>query len=117
MAKPSEPCDVFVAHSPGDTPLAMEIARACRASGLKTKTNGEAMLVEPAEDIEDTLRQALQESRALIVVLAAAGQSAWTLLEIGTAQMLDMPIFAVTGDPAMTHLPPLPSDIKIYPFS
>lgn len=117
MASTSKPCDVFVAHSPGDAPLAMEIALACRASGLETKTNSEALLVVPSDDIEDTLRRALWESRALIVVLAASGPSAWTLLEIGAAQALDMPIFAVTGDPAMTHLPPLPSDIKIYPYS
>jgi hypothetical protein len=95
----------------------MEIARACRASGFETKTNSEALLVVPGEDIEDALRRALRESRALIVVLAPSGLSAWTLLEIGAAQALDMPIFAVTDDGAMTHLPRLPSGIKIYPFS
>jgi hypothetical protein len=112
MAKVSKPCDVFVANSASEAPLASVIADVCRASGLEAITNTDLPL---EMDTGDAVRDALAESRALIIILAPSGPTASMLIEIGAAQAWNKPIFGVIADPAMVHLPPVPSDVKIYP--
>ena len=114
MAAASKPCDVFIANSTSEAPLATAIAVACRASGLEAITNVDLPL---GMDTSDAVREALGESRAVIVVVTPAGPTASMLMEIGAAQAWNKPIFGVIGDPAITHLPPLPSVVKLYPVS
>jgi hypothetical protein len=114
MAADSKPCDVFVANSASDAPIATAIAVACRASGLEAVTNADLPL---GMETSDAVRDALAESRAVIVIVPPSGPTASMWMEIGAAQAWNKPIFGVIGDPAIPHLPPLPSDVKIYALS
>ncbi len=110
MAKRNRLCDVFIANSPSDAPLATEIANASRASGLEAITNAE---LPPGLDTSDALWEALAESRALIVILPRSGPTESMWIEIGAVRAWNKPIFGVLTDP-LIHPPASLSGIPIY---
>jgi hypothetical protein len=102
MATANKPFDVLVSHSPKDAALAMDIANACRESGIEAATSGELLRMTNAGDV---LWDALAESRALLTVISPAETTTSMGLEIGAARAWNKPIYAVVTDPTSTHLP------------
>jgi hypothetical protein len=114
MASRSKTYDVFISHAAGDTPLAAELANACRAGGLEAITGAELL---PRGATEDEMWEALAECRAVIVILAPAGLTPSMGIEVGAARAWNKPIYAVLTDPASTRMPVSMTDLKVYPPS
>ena len=111
MAHAGKTYDVFIAHSTKDTALAMEVADACRASGLEAVTNTELL---PVVGSSDALWDALAESRALLTILSPTGPTPSMGIEIGAARAWNKPIYALVTDPSFTQLPVALSGIHLY---
>ena len=84
MAHPGKTYDVFIAHSVRDAGLALEVASACRESGLEAVTASELL---PSANSTDALWDALAESAALLTILPPAGPTPSMGIEIGAAQL------------------------------
>jgi hypothetical protein len=112
MANHSTTYDVFLSHSASDAPLAAELAKVCRASGLETMTVWD---LPAGVDLGDAVWQALTESRALLVILSPSGPTPSMGIEIGAAQAWNKPIFAILTDASLVRLPSFLADIKAYP--
>lgn len=113
MSNRSRLCDVFIANSPSDAPMAARIADAFRASGLQALTSEE---LPPVPDVADALWEALAESRALIVVLPASGPTDAMWFEIGAVRAWSKPVFAVPADQSI-HRNPALSEVRFYSLS
>src|SRR4051794_16032100 len=111
MAKRKEPCDVVIAHAPKDVALAREIADGCRANGLETAIDSELLAGPKADHV---LREALVESRALIIILSPSGLTTWMTLEIGAIGVGFKPIFIIITDPSATRVPPWLARVPRY---
>jgi hypothetical protein len=111
MADLGKTYDVFVSHSAKDSALALEVANACRASGLEAVTNTELL---SGEDVSDALWDALAESRALLTIVSPSGPTASMAIEIGAARAWNKPIYAVVTDPSSTRPAPALSGIPLY---
>jgi hypothetical protein len=99
MTDPSKPYDVFISYAARDAELAAEIANALRANGLDAVTSTDLL---GGEDASDTLREALAESRALVVVFPPSGLTSTMALELGAAWGWNKPISASSRT---QHLP------------
>jgi hypothetical protein len=114
MATDRKTIDVFISHSVNDTALAVELANACRASGLEAVAGKE---LPPGDDPTETLWEALAESRAVVAVLSPSGLTPWMGIEIGAARAWNKPIFGVVPDFSYASLPPALADVHLYPAS
>ncbi|MBI1918830.1 MAG: toll/interleukin-1 receptor domain-containing protein [Planctomycetes bacterium] len=103
--------DVFLAHAATDSPLAREVANACRAEGLEVFTTAELSL---GVDVGDAVWDALAECRALIVLLSPSEVTSSMWIEIGAAQAWNKPIFVIVTDPSMVRLPPALTGFPLY---
>lgn len=112
MAEATTTYDVVISHPPAASGRAKELAEACRASGLEAAIDSELLA---QGDTADPLRDALAESRGLLLVLPPTGLTTWMAMEVGAARAWSKPIFAVLTDPASTHLPADLSDLNVYP--
>ncbi len=112
MASHSKPYDVYISHSAGDSPLATELAKVCRASGLEAMTGLE---LSPGAEVSNSLWEALAESRALLAILSPSGPTPSMGIEIGAAWAWNKPIFAIITEPSFTRLPASMADLKVYP--
>jgi nucleoside 2-deoxyribosyltransferase len=104
-------CDVFISNSMRDAPLAMEVADACRSSGLEVFTSTE---LPAGRDISDALWEALAESRAVIMILSPTDLTAAMAFEIGAARAWNKPIYAIVSEPSTTRLPSAMAGIDLY---
>jgi hypothetical protein len=111
MAHASKTYDVFITHSARDTALALDVASACRESGLEAVTNTELALFA---DSSDALWDALAESRALLTILPPTGPTPSMGIEIGAARAWNKPIYALVTEPSFTRLPAALSGIHLY---
>jgi hypothetical protein len=111
MAELSKTYDVFISHSVKDSALALEVANACRESGLEAVTNTELL---PGENVSDAIWDALAESRALLTIISPSGPTASMTIEIGAARAWNKPIYAVVTDPSSTRLAPALTGIPLY---
>jgi hypothetical protein len=111
MAHVGKTYDVFITHSSRDAALAMEVASACRESGLEAVTNTELL---PVADSSDALWEALAESRALLTILSPTGPTPSMGIEIGAARAWNKPIYALVTDPSFTRIPAALSGIHLY---
>lgn len=112
MTTHSKTYDVFISHSAGDAPLAAELARDFRASGLEAMTG---MEISPGGEVSKTLWEALAESWALVVILSPLGPTPSMGIEIGAARAWNKPMFVLVTEPSSTRLPPYMAGIKVYP--
>jgi TIR domain len=104
-------CDVFISNSARDASLAMEVADACRASGLEVVTSTE---LPPGRDVSDALWEALAESRALITILSPSDLTPAMAIEIGAARAWNKPIYAIVTEPSSTRPPSALAGIDLY---
>jgi hypothetical protein len=111
MARRGKIYDVLVSHSPKDSALALEVADACRASGLESVVDSEIL---SRDDGGDSLWEALVEIGALIVILSPSGLTSPMVFEVGAVQSWNKPIFAVVTDPVSTRLPPALRGTDLY---
>jgi TIR domain len=111
MAEHARTCDVLISHSARDSALALELADACRESGLVAITDTELL---PEANSSDALWEALAESRALLMILSHSGLTTSMGIEIGAARAWNKPIYAVVTDPTMTRLPSSLAGIDLY---
>lgn len=111
MAHAGKTYDVFITHSARDAALALDVANACRESGLEAVTNTELL---PLADSSDALWDALAESRALLTILPPTGPSPSMGIEIGAARAWNKPIYALVTEPSFTRLPAALSGIHLY---
>ncbi len=103
--------DVFISNTARDASLAMEVADACRMSGLEVVTSTE---LPPGRDLSDALWEALAESRALIAILSPSDLSPAMAIEIGAARAWKKPIYAIVTEPSSTRLPSAMAGIGLY---
>jgi hypothetical protein len=94
--------DVFISHTPSDTPLAAQLAETFRINGLEPFTG---VNVPAREEFSDTLWEALSECKALLAIFSRSGPSPAMGVEIGAAQAWGKPIYAVSGEAELTRLP------------
>ena len=111
MAELSKTYDVFISHSAKDSALALEIANACRESGLEAVTNTELL---PGENVSDAIWDAVAESRALLTIVSPTGPTASMAIEIGAARAWNKPIYAVVTDPSSTRIAPALTGVPLY---
>jgi hypothetical protein len=104
MASKSTAYDVFVSHSARDKHLVRQVASACAANGLRAFI---APVVPAGRNVADAIREALSESRAVIVVLSQRDLPPSMAIEIGGAWAWNKPIHVLLTDPAAS--PPLPT--------
>lgn len=113
MAELDKTYDVFISHSATDSALAVEVANACRESGLESVTNAELL---PRENLGDAIWEALAESRALLTIVSPSGPTPAMAIEIGTARAWNKPIYAIVTDPASNRLIPALTGILLYTY-
>ncbi len=111
MADRGRACDVFISNSTRDGPLAAEVADACRSSGLEAFTSTE---LPAGRDIGDALREALAESRAVIMILSPSDLTPAMAIELGAAMAWNKPIYAIASEPSATRLPSAMAGIDLY---
>lgn len=111
MLKPRKTYDVFISHSMSDAPFAMEIANACRGSGLETIAPND---LQTETNVSDAIWEALAESRAILMILSPSGPTPSMAIELGAARAWSKPIFAVTPDPASARLPASLAGTPLY---
>jgi hypothetical protein len=111
MADPGRTYDVFISNSARDAALALEVADACRLSGLEVVTSTE---LPAGREVSDALWEALAESRALITILSPSDLTPSMAIEIGAARAWNKPIFAIVSEPSSTRLPPAMAGIDLY---
>jgi hypothetical protein len=111
MAVDRKTYDVFVSYATRDASLALDIANACRASGLEAFTYTE---IRAGENFSDALWEALAESRALLTILSPSGPTPTMAIEIGAARAWNKPIYAVVTDPSSLPIPSALSGIQLY---
>jgi len=86
--------NVFLAYAREDAAFADTLADALKKLGVGIRSDRST--VRPGDDWEQALRENLNAADSVIVVLsAAADQSANTMFEIGAADALGKPIIAV----------------------
>jgi hypothetical protein len=111
MAKRATKFDVFISHAALDLPLANELSSACRASGLEVHVDGG----NPTDArMANSLRKALSESQALLIVMPVTGLTTWMLIELGAAKALSKPIYAITQDLSSSRASWVPADVRLY---
>src|SRR5271157_6213020 len=113
MAELDKTYDVFIAHSAKDSALAIEVANACRESGLEAVTNTELL---PHENVGDAIWEALSESRALLIIVSPSGPTPAMAIEIGAARAWNKPIYAIVTDPAANRQVPALTGIPLYTY-
>ena len=113
MAELDKTYDVFISHSATDSALAVEVANACRESGLESVTNAELL---PRENLGDAIWEALAESRALLTIVSPSGPTPAMAIEIGAARAWNKPIYAIVTDPASNRLIPALTGILLYTY-
>ncbi len=113
MAELDKTYDVFISHSATDSALAIEVANACRESGLEAVTNAELL---PHENLGDAIWEALSESRALLTIVSPSGPTPAMAIEIGAARAWNKPIYAIVTDPASNRLVPALTGIPLYTY-
>jgi hypothetical protein len=111
MPEHGKTCDVFISHSARDSSLALEVANACRESGLEAIADSELL---PGADVSDALWEALAESRALLTILPPSGLTTSMAIEIGAARAWNKHIYVIVTDPSSTRLPQALSGIDLY---
>ena len=113
MAELGKAYDVFISHSAKDSALAIEVANACRESGLEAVTDTELL---PGENWGDAIWEALAESRALLTIVSPSGLTPEMAIEIGAARAWNKPIYAIVTDPASNRLIPALTGIPLYTY-
>jgi hypothetical protein len=113
MAELDKTYDVFTSHSATDLAIAIEVANACRESGLESVTNAELL---PRENLGDAIWEALAESRALLTIVFPSGPTPAMAIEIGAARAWNKPIYAIVTDPASNRLVPALTGIPLYTY-
>lgn len=112
MAKSKKIYDAVISYAMGDASFAEEVINACRINGLETFS---IQNLPPAARFGDATREAIAESRALIIVLSSTGPTTAMLLEIGAALAWNTPIFTITTDPSsLARLPAVLSKTPVY---
>jgi TIR domain len=109
-----QPCDVFVAHSASDRQLAAQVAEVLRSYDLCVFDDSADLT---GANLEETLWEAIAESRALVVTLSAGPPGASLLVELGAAKAWNKPIYAVTSQSSLPVLPSVLRDLQVYPIS
>jgi hypothetical protein len=94
-----------------DAAVATQVADVCRAHGLEAFTTNN---IPSGANWEDVVREALVESRAVLIIVSASEPSPFMLLEIGGARAWNKPIFAVVSDPARARLPSVLTGTPLY---
>lgn len=107
--------DVFVAHSLTDRQLAAEVADVLRSYELSVFVDSTDL--PPGTNIEETVWEAIAESRAVVVTISASPPGASMLVELGAAKAWNKPIYGVTSQAALPHLPAVFHEMKVYPSS
>ena len=113
MAELGKAYDVFISHSAKDSALAIEVANACRETGLEAVTDTELL---PGENWGDAIWEALAESRALLTIVSPSGLTPEMAIEIGAARAWNKPIYAIVTDPASNRLIPALTGIPLYTY-
>lgn len=111
MANVGKACDVFIAHSAIDIPLARDISEAFRANDLNALTEGD---LPPGKTFKVALLNALAECRAMILVLSPSGLSDTTMIEIGAIQQWKKPIYGIARDLPSTSVPSFLAGIALF---
>jgi len=111
MAKRGKIYDVFISHSAGDSALALEVANACRESGLDAVTDTE---LRRGADVSNALREAIAESRVLLIILSPSGLTSWMVFEIGAARAWKKPIYGIVTDQSISPLPTALIHVRLY---
>jgi TIR domain len=114
MRNGKQPYDVFIAHSPSDRQLAAQVAEVLRSYDLCVFDDSADLT---GANLEETLWDAIAESRALVVTLSAGPPGASLLVELGAAKAWNKPIYAVTSQPSLSAMPTVFRDVQVYPTS
>ncbi len=111
MPKLIKPFDVFISYSSKDAAIALDVAAACRQSGLEAFTVKD---LPAGEDWGDAIWQALAESIAMLIILSPSGPNTWMTIEIGAASAWKKPVYALVTDPSSTRLVPGLTEVRLY---
>lgn len=107
--------DVFISHASADRQLAAKVAESFESDGLETFYSAS---IPPGADIEDSIWQALAESRALLVIVSPdLPTHAMGMIELGGAIAWSKPVYLIINGPPSYKLPPVLSSYPAYPLS
>lgn len=107
--------DVFISYSHKDRPLAAQVADVMGTYGLDVFY--ETADVKPGTKFEDTVWDAMAESRAFVVIIPAESSVSSMSFELGAAKAWNKPIFVVASQHALTPLPTALHGAQVYPMS
>ena len=87
--------NVFLSYGKADEALANHVAVGLAAAGIRAET----FVPTAGIDLSNKLRDLLQESDAVVVVLSGgASSNGWLMAELGAARALDKRIVAIHSD-------------------
>jgi hypothetical protein len=115
MKNAKQPYDVFVACSQSDRHLAAKVADALRSYDLCVFVD--SIELPTGASFEETVWEAIAESRALVVTISESPPGAWLLVELGAAKAWNKPIYGVTSQASLPILPSVFRDLQVYPIS
>jgi hypothetical protein len=107
--------DVFIAHTLSDRQLAEEVASILASQGLCVFQENRAP--EAGSSFEDTIWEAMAESRAFVAIISSSASWGWIAFELGAAKAWNKSIYAVTAEASLTGMPPGFSDMKVFTIS
>ena len=107
--------DVFVSHGQHDTGLAELLNRALKDQGLSTWL---VSSLEPSDQFESAIRNAMAECHAVVVLLTPAMlNSQWLAVEVGAAIAWNKPIYVLYDGVALDQIPGYLSQYHLLPVS
>jgi hypothetical protein len=116
MAKTKNPTyDVFIAHTFSDRQLAEEVANILTSQGICVFMENRAL--EAGRSFEDTIWEAMAESRAFVAIISSSASWGWIAFELGAAKAWNKPIYVVTAEASLTGMPPGFGEMKLFPMS
>lgn len=109
----SQPTDVYIAYEHRDENLAEKVADVLQSYGLSVsrginETGGTAT--------EDSVWEAMAESRAVIAIVPDDASSSWISFELGAASAWNKSIYALTSQPTAPKIPGVRRNVKTYPI-
>ena len=107
--------DVFVSHGQHDTGLAELLNRALKDQGLSTWL---VSSLEPSDQFESAIRNAMAECHAVVILLTPAMlNSQWLAVEVGAAIAWNKPIYVLYDGVALDQIPGYLSQYHLLPVS
>lgn len=103
--------NVFISYAHQDRVFAKELAALVQALGAKVLSDDTAL--KPGQSIEQRLREALQASDGIVLVLPEPGTARANnaFFEAGAARALGKPVVVVLPRPEASRLAELPPDV------